>query len=88
MSYSLYLIGRDKEKLKAAVRSAQVKDEANNPHGGVPKWVADHLCDEIDRVRIVTFDGKQYAIDISANGSFHEQGHSHTFVMKNVQMVE
>jgi hypothetical protein len=34
MSYSISVIGRDKEKLKAAIRDQECKDEEKNPHGG------------------------------------------------------
>jgi hypothetical protein len=88
MSYNLYLTGRDKAKLKEAVRKEQVEDEEKNPHGGVPKWIADHICDEIDRVRVYEFSGKRFAIDIAASGSFHEQGNNHSLIMKQVQLVE
>lgn len=88
MSYSFNAVGKDKGKLKDAVRAAQVKDEAASPHSGIPKWVADHLCEEIDRVRILDFNNRQYALSIEANGSFHEQGNNHSMKITNVLLVE
>jgi hypothetical protein len=88
MSFSVSLIGRDKTKLKEALREAQCKDEVVNPHGGVPKRVVDHLCAEVDRVRVYEFAGKRFAISISANGSFHEQGSNETITINQVQLVE
>lgn len=88
MSYSITVIGRDKENLKAAIRAQQCKDEANNPHSGVPKWVADFLCSEIDRVRIYQYQERVYGLKVDASGSFHEQGMNHKFEMVAVQMAE
>lgn len=87
MSYSFTVIGRDKAKLKEAVRNAQVKDPAQ-PHNGVPVRVADHLCNEIDRIRVYEYQGKQYALSIVANGSFHEQGINENLVITQIQLVE
>lgn len=88
MSWSINLVGRDKEKLKAAVRSEQCKDEAGNPHSGVPKRIADHLCAEIDRVRIYEFNGKTFGLTITGSGSWHEQGSNETLQMHATQIVE
>jgi hypothetical protein len=93
MSYSLNMIGRDKEKLKAAVRAQQCKDEAASPHSGVPGDVADKICSEIDRVRVYQFkdsggNDRVYAISVSASGSFHDQGCNHSLTMTQMQVVE
>jgi hypothetical protein len=89
MSYSITIVGRDKAKLKAAVREQQCKDEVNSPHSGVPEWMADRLCGEIDRVRIYEYQGRQYCLEVKANGSWHEQGASHTYsVNGGTQIVE
>lgn len=88
MSYSMILFGRDKEKLKAAIRAQQCQDEEKNPHSGVPVRVADHLCSEIDRVRIYEYAGKSYGLRIEASGSFHEQGCNHTESISSIQIVE
>lgn len=88
MSWSIAIVGRDKAKLKEAVRAEQCKDEANNPHSGVPKRVVDHICAEIDRVRIYEFSGKTFGLQISGSGSFHEQGINETVTMHAVQIVE
>ena len=88
MSYSITIIGKDKAKLKEAIRKAQVQDETNAPHNGVPKRVADHLCNEVDRVRIYEHAGKQSALSINASGSFHEQGSNDSVVITQVQLVE
>jgi len=88
MSYSISVIGRDKEKLKAAIRDQECKDEEKNPHGGVPKRVADHLCDEVDRCRIYEYAGKTYGLKIDASGSFHEQGSNHSSTVVPVQLIE
>lgn len=88
MSWSMVVIGRDKAKLKEAVRQHQCKDEVSNPHNGVPKHVVDHVCAEIDRVRIYEFADKTYGLHISSSGSFHEQGCSETLSIGAVQLVE
>jgi hypothetical protein len=88
MSWSISLIGRDKEKLKAAIRDKQCKDEEKNPHGGVPRRVADHLCSEVDRCRIYEWDGRKFALKIDGSGSFHEQGSNETITIGNVELVE
>jgi hypothetical protein len=87
MSYSISVIGRDKEKLKAAIRAQQVQDP-QNPHAGVPIWVADHLCSEVDRVRIYQFQDRVYALRVEASGSFHEQGGNDSFKLTQEQLVE
>lgn len=88
MSWSINIVGRDKAKLKEAVRAEQCKDEANNPHSGVPSRVCDHICSEIDRVRIYEFGGKQFGLVINGSGSFHEQGSNETLQMHATQIVE
>lgn len=88
MSYSITVIGRDKAKLKSAIRAQQVKDPVNSPHSGVPAWVADHLCNEIDRSRIADFGGRTFGLRVQANGSFHEQGSNDHFEVGNIEIVE
>lgn len=88
MSYSITIIGRDKAKLKEAVRAQQCKDPEKQPHNGVPVWVADHLCSEIDRVRMYEYAGRSYGLQVEANGSFHESGGNDTMRVTSVQMVE
>lgn len=89
MSYSIGLVGRDKAKLKAAIREQQTKDPTNNPHSGVPAWMADKLCEEVDRVRVYEYAGHAYAIEVKANGSWHDTGANHTYsVGAGVQFVE
>lgn len=88
MSWSISLVGRDKEKLKEAVRAEQCKDEANNPHSGVPKRVCDFLCSEIDRVRIYQSESKVYGVKIEASGSFHEQGVNETLRIDPLRLIE
>lgn len=86
MSYSFQVIGRDKEKLKEAIRASQAHE--SSPHSGTPPWVVDHLCKEVDRCRIYEYAGKRYALSITASGSFHEQGGNDTFNITQVQLVE
>jgi hypothetical protein len=88
MSYSITVIGRDKAKLKAAIREQQVKDPINAPHSGVPAWVVDHLCSEVDRAKMYDYSGRTYGLWIKANGSFHEQGGNDHFEVQSVQMVD
>lgn len=88
MSYSITIIGRDKTKLKAAVRAQQCKDEDNAPHNGVPAVVVDRLCAEIDRVRIYDIPGRTFGLKIEASGSFHESGCSHTYNVQQAEVVE
>jgi hypothetical protein len=87
MSYSISVIGRDKAKLKDAIRAQQTKEGANE-HSGVPPWMADKLCEEVDRVRVYDYAGRAYGLQINANGSWHEQGANHTYSVNNVQMIE
>ncbi|MCR4297383.1 MAG: hypothetical protein NUV75_01330 [Gallionella sp.] len=87
MSFSIQVVGKDKAKLKEAIRAQQVKDEAQ-PHNGVPTRVADHLCAEVDRVRIYEYAGRQYGLSIDASGSFHEQGSNESITIKAVLLVE
>ncbi|HXN15885.1 MAG TPA: hypothetical protein VN878_05880 [Usitatibacter sp.] len=88
MSWSLQVIGRDKAKVKDAVRAAQCQDEEKNPHSGVPKRVADFVCSEIDRIRIYEYAGRTYGVNVEANGSFHEQGLNEFLKISPVQIVE
>lgn len=88
MSWSIQVIGRDKAKLKEAIRAQQCPDEEKSPHNGIPKRVVDHLCSEVDRVRIYEYSGKSYGLDIQGNGSFHEQGSNETLSIKPVQLIE
>lgn len=89
MSYSIGIVGRDKAKLKAAIRDQQCKDEANNPHSGVPAWMADRLCEEVERVRVYEYAGRAYAIEVKATGSWHDAGAQHSYsVGAGVQFVE
>jgi len=88
MSYSITVIGRDKEKLKEAIRAQQVKDPAGNPHGGVPAWMADHLCSEVDRTRVYQLEGRTFGLRVNANGSFHEQGGQDHAEVGVVELVE
>lgn len=87
MSWSVSLIGHNKEKLKAAIREQQVKDE-KQPHNGIPVRVADFICSEIDRVRVYEYAGKRYGLNIVGSGSFHEQGISESLKIDPVQIVE
>lgn len=87
MSYGIIIIGRDKAKLKAAVRDQQVKDE-KNPHSGVPVRVADHICSEVDRVRVYEYAGKSFGLRIEASGSFHDQGSNDLLKIESVQIVD
>ena len=50
--------------------------------------MADHLCNEVDRVRIYEYAGKSYGIRIEASGSFHEQGSNDLVKIDPVQLVE
>ena len=88
MSWSIHKVGRDKEKLKEAVRKEQCKDEVHQPHSGVPKRVCDYICSEIDRIRIYEFAGGKSAIRISAQGSFHEQGSGETVTLDQIHIIE
>jgi hypothetical protein len=88
MSWSLQIIGRDKEKLKEAVREQQCKDEVNAPHSGVPRRVVDFICSEIDRVRIYTYQGRVYGVNLNASGSFHDQGITESIRIDPVQLIE
>lgn len=88
MSWSINLIGRDKAKLKEAVRAEQCKDEEKNPHSGVPVRVADFICSEIDRVRIYQWEDKVYGLKIEGSGSFHEQGLNETLRIDPVRIIE
>lgn len=88
MSWSIRVAGRDKEKLKAAIRAEQCKDEEKAPHNGVPVRVADFLCKEVDRVRVYEWNDKKFAIHIEAEGSFHEQGVTEHVIVKQTQVVE
>lgn len=88
MSYSITVIGKDKEKLKAAIRAQQVKDPVGNPHSGVPAWVADRLCAEVDRARLYQYEGRSYGLRVLANGSFHEQGSNDHLEVGPVELVE
>lgn len=88
MSWSISIIGRDKEKLKAAVRAEQCKDEAGNPHSGVPARVADHVCAEIDRVRIYQWEDRVFGLRIEGSGSFHEQGSNESVRVDPIRIVE
>lgn len=88
MSWSIHLAGRDKAKLKEAVRAQQCQDEEKNPHNGVPKRVCDFLCSEIDRIRIYEYHGKVFGLMIEGSGSFHESGINESIVIKGVGLVE
>ncbi len=88
MSYSITVIGRDKEKLKAAIRAQQVQDPVGNPHSGVPARVADYLCAEVDRVRVYQFEGRVFGLHVEASGSFHEQGSNDASKIYAVQLTE
>lgn len=88
MSWSISKIGRDKEKLKAAVRADQCQDEEKSPHNGVPKRVVDFICSEIDRIRIYEWQNKKYGLNINASGSFHEQGINESVRIDPVQIIE
>jgi hypothetical protein len=88
MSWSILVTGRDKEKLKEAVRAEQCKDEVNQPHNGVPKRVADHICNEIDRIRIYEWENRKFGLTINGSGSFHEQGCNETVSITPVRRVE
>lgn len=88
MSYSITIIGRDKAKLKAAIRAQQCQDPEKAPHTGVPVWVCDHLCQEVDRCRIYEWQGRTFGLRIHANGSFHDQGGSDHFEVHAVEIVE
>lgn len=88
MSWSIHVVGRDKEKLKEAVRAEQCKDEEKSPHNGVPSRVVKYLCDEIDRIRVYTYQDKVYGIKIDGNGSFHEQGSQEHVEVGQTQLVE
>lgn len=88
MSWGLYIVGRDKEKLKEAIRAKQCQDEEKNPHSGVPSRVVNFLCSEIDRVRIYEYNGRKYAVIIEATGSFHEQGLTEKIDIRNTELVE
>ena len=87
MSWSIQLVGKDKEKLKAAVRAQQVKDESN-PHSGVPVRVADLICSEIDRVKVYQYQGRTYGMQIKGNGSFHDQGLNEHLEIFTVEITE
>ncbi len=88
MSWHLSIAGRDKAKLKEAVRAEQCKDEEKQPHNGVPKRVCDHICDEIDRVRIYEYSGKTFGVQIQGSGSFSEQGMNETLSISAVRLPE
>lgn len=88
MSWNITVVGRDKEKLKAAVRAQQCQDEEKSPHNGVPVRVVNYLCAEIDRVRIYQYPDRTFGLEIKAWGSFHEQGSSETINVAQVQMIE
>lgn len=88
MSWSLSKVGRDKEKLKEAVRKEQCQDEAKSPHNGVPKRVIDYVCAEIDRIRVYEFNGQKWAIRITAHGSFHEQGSNESVGLDQMHIIE
>lgn len=88
MSYSITVIGKDKERLKAAIRKQQVQDPEKNPHSGVPLWVADHLCREVDRTRLYQYEGRSFGLRVSASGSFHEQGSNDHFEVGSIELVE
>jgi len=88
MSWSIKIVGRDKAKLKEAVRTEQCKDEEKSPHNGVPKRVCDFICSEIDRVRVYEWEGRQFALDVEGNGSFHEQGIAERLEIRSVRVVE
>lgn len=88
MSYSITITGRDKAKLKAAVRDHQCKDEEKAPHNGVPAWVCDRLCEEVDRVRMYEYADRTYGVKIEASGSFHESGCNHSHNVSTVQVAE
>jgi hypothetical protein len=86
MSYSIQVVGKDKAKLKAAIKAQEAKPE--NPHSGVPPRMTEHLCNEVDRCRMYDRAGTQYALLIKASGGFHEQGSSDTSEVTQVQLVE
>lgn len=88
MSYSVNIVGRDKAKLKAALRAHQCADEEKSPHNGVPKVVCDRLCDEVDRARIYEWQERTYGLLVEASGSFHESGANHSYRVTSMQMVE
>lgn len=88
MSWSITVVGRDKEKLKAAVREKQCQDEEKSPHNGVPKRVCDYICSEIDRIRVYEFNGSKWAIRVDGGGSFHEQGSSERVEMTQIHIIE
>lgn len=88
MSWSINLVGRDKEKLKEAVRAEQCKDEEKNPHSGVPVRVANHICNEIDRVRIYEWEGRKFGLTIVGSGSWHEQGMNETLAINPTRIIE
>lgn len=88
MSYSITIIGKDKERLKAAIRAQQVKDPVGNPHGGVPARVVDYLCAEVDRTRLYQLEGRVFALHVEASGSFHEQGSNDSSRIFPVELVE
>ena len=88
MSYSITVIGRDKEKLKVALRAQQVKDPVGNPHGGVPERVVNYLCAEVDRARVHQFDGRTFGLHVEASGSFHESGSNDSSKIYVVELVE
>ena len=88
MSWSIQMFGRDKAKLKEAVRGEQCKDEEKNPHSGVPSRVVDHICNEIDRIRIYEWEGRVFGIHINGSGSWHEQGMNETLTINPIRMVE
>lgn len=88
MSYHIEVIGKDKEKLKDAIRKQQVKDPVGNPHSGVPQRVCDHLCNEVDRVRLYQFDSRSFGLRVKASGSFHEQGSNDLVEIGPVELTE
>jgi hypothetical protein len=88
MSWSISKVGRDKEKLKEAVRKEQCQSEETSPHNGVPKRVVDHICAEIDRIRVYDFNGSKYAIRVEGNGSFHEQGSNESMRLDQIHVIE
>ena len=88
MSWSIYVVGRNKEKLKEVVRAEQCRDEEKQPHSGAPARVVDYLCKEIDRIRIYEWENKTFGIRIVASGSFHEQGCNESIDIQPTRLVE
>lgn len=90
MSYSIGIVGRDKAKLKAAIREQQCKDEERAPHNGVPAWMVERLCAEVDKARIYEYNGRLMCLEVKANGSFHDSGANHTYTVSSAgtQFIE